>query len=103
MPGSYLCGIIICHASPVSAIVLCCLACSTIAFAQDWKQVRRADEIKWAKTTGLDPRTIHKLWHQASHVANENDDESRIADINVEVLSERNQVLLVTYTGEKIA
>jgi hypothetical protein len=84
-----------------AAIVLCCLVCSTIAFTQDWKQVRRADEAKWAKTTRLDPRTIHKLWRQASHVANENDDESRIADIDVEGLSERNQILLVTYTGEK--
>src|SRR5664280_303265 len=79
----------------------CVLLISTGSLAQDWKQVRRADEIKWAKTTRLDPRTIHKLWRQASHAASENDDESRIADIDVEGLSERNQVLLVTYTGEK--
>src|ERR1035438_4433530 len=84
-----------------AAIVLCCLVCSTIAFTQDWKQVRRADEIKWAKTTRLDPRTIHNLWRQASRAVNENDDESRIADLDVEGLAERNQVLLVTYTGEK--
>ena len=50
--------------------VLCCLVCSTIAFTQDWKQVRKADETKWAKATGLDPGTIHKLWRQASHAAN---------------------------------
>jgi hypothetical protein len=84
-----------------AVIVLCCLVCSTIAFTQDWKQVRRADEIKWAKTTGLDPRTIHKLWRQASRATSEKDDDSRIADLDVEGLAERNQVLLVTYTGEK--
>jgi hypothetical protein len=84
-----------------AVIVLCCLVCSTIAFAQDWKQVRKADEAKWAKTTGLDAGTIHKLWRQASRAANENDDDSRIADMDVEGLAERNQVLLVTYAGEK--
>ena len=84
-----------------SAIVLCCLVCSTIAFTQDWKQVRKADEAKWAKATGLDPRTIHKLWRQASQVANEKDDDSRIANLEVEGLSDRHQVLLVTYAGEK--
>lgn len=84
-----------------AAIVLCCLVCSTIAFTQDWKQVRKADEAKWAKETRLDPGTIHKLWRQASRAANEKDDDSRIADMDVEGLAERTQVLLVTYTGEK--
>jgi hypothetical protein len=69
--------------------------------AQDWKQVRKADDARWAKETGLDPGTIHKLWRQASQVANENDDDSRIANLDVESLSERHQVLFVTYTGEK--
>src|SRR5664279_258427 len=81
----------------------CVLLISTGSLAQDWKQVRRADEIKWAKTTGLDSGTIHKLWRQTSRAASEKDDDSRIADLDVEGLSERNQVLLVTYTGEKIA
>jgi hypothetical protein len=86
-----------------AVIVLCCLLCSTIALAQDWKQVRKADEAKWAKETRLDPGTIHKLWRQASRAANDKDkdDDSRIADLDVEGLAERNQVLLVTYTGEK--
>src|ERR1035441_331617 len=82
----------------LAVVAACLLLISSGSLAQDWKQVRRADEIKWAKTTGLDPRTIHKLWRQASHVANEKDDESRIGDIDVEGLAERNQVLLVTYT-----
>ncbi len=87
-----------------TAIVLCCLLSSTAGLlAQDWKQVRKADDVKWAKTTGLDPGTIHKLWRQASNVSNEKDDDSRIANLDVEGLSDRHQVLLVTYTGEKTA
>ena len=89
-------------ASPVVALVAACiLLISSGSLAQDWKQVRKADEAKWAKATGLDPRTIHKLWRQASQVANEKDDDSRIANLEVEGLSDRHQVLLVTYTGEK--
>jgi hypothetical protein len=84
-----------------AVIVLGCLVGSTICFAQDWKQVHKADEAKWAKATRLDPGTIHKLWRLASRAANEKDDDSRIADMDVEGLAERNQVLLVTYTGEK--
>ncbi len=63
--------------------------------------MRKADDAKWAKATGLEPGTIHKLWRQASHAADEKDDDSRIADLDVEGLSDRHQVLLVTYTGEK--
>lgn len=84
-----------------AAIALCCLLSSTTAFAQDWKQVRKTDDAKWAKATGLDPGTIHKLWRQASNVPNEKDDDSRIANLDVEGLADRHQVLLVTYTGEK--
>ena len=84
-----------------AAIVLCCLLSSTTAFAQDWKQVRKADDAKWAKATGLDPGTIHKLWRQASNVTNEKDDDSRIANIDLEGLSDHHHVLFVTYTGEK--
>ena len=69
-------------------------------FAQNWKQVHRADEAKWSKTTGLDPSTIHKLWRDASG-GDEKDDESRIGNIDLEGLAERHDVLLVTYAGEK--
>ena len=70
------------------------------AVAQNWKQVHRKDDEKWAKATGLDPITIHKLWRSASHVANENDDDSRIANLDLDGLAERHDVLLVTYAGE---
>jgi hypothetical protein len=79
----------------------CMLLISTGSLAQDWKQVRKADDAKWAKATGLEPGTIHKLWRQASQVANEKDDDSRIANVDVEGLADRHQVLFVTYTGEK--
>jgi hypothetical protein len=82
-------------------VAACLLLFSTGSLAQDWKQVRRADESKWAKETGLDAGTIHKLWRQASRAANEKDDESRIGDLDLQGLAERNQVLLVTYAGEK--
>jgi hypothetical protein len=85
----------------LAVIAACILLISAGSLAQDWKQVRKADEAKWAKATRLDPGTIHKLWRQASRAANEKDDDSRIADMDVEGLAERNQVLLVTYTGEK--
>jgi hypothetical protein len=87
--------------SHLAVVAACLLLISTGSLAQDWKQVRKADESKWAKTTGLDPGTIHKLWRQASRAANEKDDDSRIAGMDVEGLAERNQVLLVTYAGEK--
>jgi hypothetical protein len=79
----------------------CVLLIATGSLAQDWKQVRKADEAKWAKETGLYPKTIHTLWRQASHAANEKDDDSRIANLDVQSLSDRNQVLLVTYAGKK--
>ena len=85
----------------LALVTACMFLISTGSLAQDWKQVRKADEAKWAKTTGLDPKTIHRLWRQASPVASENDDDSRIANLDVEGLSDRHQVLLVTYTGEK--
>jgi hypothetical protein len=87
--------------SRLAIVAACLLLISTGSLAQDWKQVRRADEIKWAKETGLDAGTIHKLWRQASRAANEKDDESRIGDLDLQGLAERNQVLLVTYAGEK--
>jgi|SRR5450759_4303965 len=85
----------------LAVIAACILLITTGSLAQDWKQVRKADESKWAKETGLYPKTIHDLWRRASHAANEKDDDSRIADMDVEGLAERNQVLLVTYAGEK--
>jgi hypothetical protein len=80
------------------ACALCLMPCS---FAQNWKQVHRADEAKWAKATGLDPTTIHKLWRAASPVPDEKDDDSRISNLDLEGLAERHDVLLVTYAGEK--
>ncbi len=82
-------------------VAACMFLIAIGSLAQDWKQVRKADDAKWAKETGLDPGTIHKLWRQASHAANEKDDDSRIANLDVEGLSDRHQVLLVTYAGEK--
>ncbi len=85
---------------PCSAM-LAMLLLSTASFAQNWKQVHKKDEEKWAKTTGLDPFTIHKLWRSASRVADEKDDDSRIANIDLDGLAERHDVLFVTYAGEK--
>ena len=53
------------------------------------------------KESGLDQWTVHKLWRMASTAADEKDDDSRIANLNVEGLAERHDVLLVTYAGEK--
>jgi len=83
------------------ALLACVVLLSLLSFAQNWKQVHKKDEEKWAKTTGLDPWTIHKLWRAASSVADEKDDDSRIANIDMDGLAERHEVLLVTYAGEK--
>jgi hypothetical protein len=85
----------------LAPIVLGGLLLSVSVFAQDWKQVHKKDEEKWAKSTGLDTWTIHKLWKAASTADNEKDDESRIANLDLEGLAERHDVLLVTYAGEK--
>jgi hypothetical protein len=77
------------------------LLLSPTGFAQDWKHVHKSDEAKWAKTTGLDPWTIHKLWRLASGTSDGKDDDSRIANLDLEGLAERHHVLLVTYAGEK--
>ena len=82
-------------------ILIGMLLFALLAAAQNWKQVHKKDEEKWAKTTGLDPTTIHKLWRSASSVADEKDDDSRIADLDLQGLAERHDVLLVTYAGEK--
>lgn len=71
------------------------------ALAQNWKRVHKADEAKWAKTTGLDPYVIHKIWRSASDDAEDKDDDSRIATIDLEGLAERHDVLFATYAGEK--
>ncbi len=84
----------------LALVVACVLLTSTGLLAQDWKQVRKADDAKWAKATGLDAGTIHKLWRQASNAPREKDDDLRIANLDVEGLSDRHQVLLVTYAGE---
>lgn len=85
----------------VPAIVACIALLASIGFAQNWKQVHRKDEEKWAKATGLDPITIHKMWRAASRVADEKDDDSRIANLDLDGLAERHEALLVTYAGEK--
>jgi len=77
------------------------LLLSATSFAQDWKSVHKADEVKWAKETKLEQQTIHKLWRQASHSDNEKDDDSRIADIDLQGLADHRHVLFVTYAGEK--
>ena len=71
------------------------------SLAQDWKQVHKADDAKWAKATGLDPSVIHKIWKMASRFPNEKDDDSRIANVDLEGLAEHHHVLFVTYAGEK--
>jgi len=86
MKIAFIVGMICCFPSPF--------------WAQDWKQVHHADEVKWAKETRLDPGTIHKLWRQASHFADEKEDDSRIADIDLEGLAEHRHALFVTYAGE---
>jgi hypothetical protein len=73
----------------------------TLSLAQDWKQVHKADDAKWAKATGLDSSVIHKLWKMASRFPNEKDDDSRIANVDLDGLAERHHVLFVTYAGEK--
>lgn len=82
------------------AILIALVLLSSVAFAQNWKQVHRKDEAKWAKTTGLDPSVIHKMWRTASNQPDEKDDDSRIATIDLQGLSERHDVLFVTYAGE---
>ena len=77
------------------------LALVTAGVAQDWKQVHKKDEAKWAKATGLDPAAIHKMWRAASPSEEENDDDSRIANIDLDGLAERHDVMLVTYAGER--
>lgn len=83
------------------AVLACIVLLSSLSFAQNWKQVHKKDEEKWAKTTGLDPWIIHKIWRAASSVPDEKDDDSRIANIDMDGLAERHEVLLVTYAGEK--
>jgi hypothetical protein len=85
----------------LATVAACLFLIATGLPAQDWKQVRKADEAKWAKATGLDSGSIHKLWRQASHVANGKDDESRIANVDLEGLADHRHVLFVTYAGEK--
>jgi hypothetical protein len=81
-------------------VLLVVVLLTSLVLAQNWKQVHRKDDERWAKATGLDPVTVHKLWRSASQVANENDDDSRIANLDLDGLSERHDVLLVTYAGE---
>jgi hypothetical protein len=85
----------------LGALIACFLLFSAACLAQDWKHVHKADEAKWAKETGLDPWVIHKLWHMASGASDEKDDDSRIANLDLEGLAVRHHVLLVTYAGEK--
>ncbi len=82
----------------IAAIVLMCLLC-LFTVAQNWKQVHRQDEEKWAKATGLDSQLIHKMSRLASSYE-EKDDPSRIANIDLDGLATHNHVLFVTYLGE---
>ena len=82
------------------AIVLCVLLTAAAGFAQDWKHVHKADDMKWAKETGLDPTVIQKLWRLASHYPDEKEDDSRIFSVDISSLADRHHVLLVTYGGE---
>ena len=82
------------------AIALCVLSAWVKLFAQDWKHVHKADDLKWAKETGLDPTVIHKLWRLASHFPDEKEDDSRIFSVDITGLADRHHVLLVTYAGE---
>ena len=82
-------------------IACCVLLVTCAALAQNWQKVHKADDIKWAKTTGLDPSLVHKLWKDASTVPDEKLDESRIANLDLQGLAVRHDVLLATYTGEK--
>jgi hypothetical protein len=82
-------------------IISCAFCFIPCLSAQNWKQVHKKDDVKWAKATGLDPTTVHKLWRAASHVPDEKDDDSRIANLDLTGLAERHDVLLVTYAGEK--
>jgi hypothetical protein len=82
-------------------IIACVLGLIPCGLAQNWKHVHKADEAKWAKRTGLAAIIIHKLWRQASGVSDERDDDSRIANLDLDGLAGRHDVLLVTYAGEK--
>ena len=83
------------------AIIGCAFCLLPCLFAQNWKQVHKKDDAKWAKASGLDSTTVHKLWRMASSVPDEKDDDSRIANLDLTGLAERHDVLLVTYAGEK--
>lgn len=76
------------------------LSAAGVSVAQDWQKVHRADDAKWAKATGLDPSTVHKLWKAASAASDEKLDESRIANLDLQGLSANHDVLLATYSGE---
>ena len=80
-------------------ILLVAIGCLLLS-AQDWKQVHKADDARFAKETGLDPLLIHRMWRMASQSPNERDDASRIEKIDTDSLAERHQILLVTYAGE---
>jgi hypothetical protein len=71
-----------------------------IGSAQNWKAVHKADDAKWAKATGLDPSLVHRFWRSASTVPDEKEDDSRIANLDLEGLADRHDVLLATYAGE---
>jgi hypothetical protein len=83
------------------ALIGCACLLVPCLFAQNWKQVHKADDVKWAKATGLDPITVHRIWRAASSVPDEKDDDSRIANLDLTGLAERHDALLVTYAGEK--
>jgi hypothetical protein len=68
--------------------------------AEDWTSLHREDEERWAKKTGISALEIHRLWRASSHFAEEEDDDSRIAVVDVTSLVDENQILFVTAAGE---
>jgi hypothetical protein len=85
----------------LTAIAVRFLYCASalVACAQDWGQVHREDDAKWARVSGLTPAEVHSLWRMSSHYANEADDDSRIEKVDVSGLSSRNHTLVVTSAG----
>src|SRR5262245_20941035 len=68
--------------------------------AQNWTSLHREDEERWAKRTGLSSLEIHRLWRASSHFADEEDDDSQIALLDIKSLADENHILLATAAGE---
>ena len=84
-----------------ATLVAGCLLWTPCAFAQNWSKVHKADDAKWAKATGLDIFTVHKLWRDSLSDPDQKEDPSRIANLDLDGLAVRHDVLLATFAGEK--